>query len=808
MLSALRQDLHYAFRMFGKQPGFVAVAAIAIALGIGANTVIFSAVDALILRPFSFPNQERLVSLWERNLETGIRRGSVSPGNLVEWEAQGKSFEQFVAMRSLAFDLTGNDQPERYTGYGVSVGFFETLGVKPMLGRTFQREDGELGRDQVIVLKHTLWEKRFGSNPQIIGQTVTLNGKNHTVIGVMPPEFNFPYGGGEMWAPLVFTQEDRQNRGSHYLQVMALLKPGVSIEQADAEIRSIADRLQVEYADTNSGRSAYAIALNADVTRGSRMYMPILIGAVGFVLLIACANVANLLLVRASAREREIAVRMAIGASRWRVIRQMLTESVVLALAGGLLGLGLSFGGIRAMANGMPQGMTRYIAGWEHLGMNFTLFGFALIVSIVTGIIFGFVPAWQATKTNFNEALKEGSKGAARSARHRMRSALVVGEVALSLVLLIGAGLMIRSFVQILRTDFGIKPDNVMTMRLALSRDKNPEEKQRINFYQQVQSRIAALPSVTSVGAVNLLPMSGSNNSSNFQIVGQPPFPKATQPYTQVRVVTPGYFVSIGTALYSGRLFTERDNAQAPRVALVNEAFARRFLGGRESTKERITIGGENSPPLEIIGTVANVMNDDLDDPAEPGIYLPHAQNPWFSMWLVIRANSEPTMLVSATRQEILALDPNQAISDIKTMQAVIDERSSPKKVMSWMMGIFAVIALILAAVGLYAVMSYIVAQRTHEIGIRLALGAGAGDVFKLVVGQGLILTLVGLTLGLAGAFALTRAMAQILYGVSATDPITFLGISLLLGAVALLACYIPARRATRVDPMVALRNE
>jgi putative ABC transport system permease protein len=807
MLSALRQDLHYAFRMFGKQPGFVAVAVIAIALGIGANTVIFSAVDALILRPFSFPNQERLVSLWERNLETGIRRGSVSPGNLIEWEAQSKSFERFIAMRSLAFDLTGNDQPERYTGYAVSAGFYDALGVKPMLGRAFQREDGELGREQVVILKHTLWQKRFGSDPQIIGQMVTLNGKNYTVIGVMAPEFNFPYGGGELWVPLVFDQETRQNRGSHYLQVMGLLKPGVGIPQADAEIRAIADRLQLQYPDTNSGRSAFATSLNADVTRGSRMYVPILIGAVGFVLLIACANVANLLLVRAAAREKEIAVRLAIGASRWRVIRQMLTESVVLALFGGLLGLALSVGGIRAMANGMPQGMTRFIAGWDHLGMNLTVFAFALLVSIITGIFFGFVPAWQATKTNFNEALKEGGKGAARTTRHRLRSTLVVAEVALSLVLLIGAGLMIRSFVQILRSDFGFNADQVMTMRLALSRDKNPDEKQRVNYYQQVQGRIAALPGVTSVGAVNLLPMSGSNNSSNFQIVGQPPFPKATQPLAQVRVVTPGYFAALGTQSHSGRLFTERDNEQAPRVVLVNDAFARRFLGGREATKERIRIGDENSPPLEIIGTVANVMNDDLDDPAEPGIYLPHAQQPWFSMWLVIRSDSDPTSVVSAARKEIIALDPNQAISDVKTMHEVVNERSSPKKVMSWMMGIFAVIALILSAVGLYAVMSYTVAQRTNEIGIRLALGAGARDIFKLVVGQGLILTLIGLTLGLAGAFALTRVMAQILYGVSATDPVIFIGISLLLAVVALLACYIPARRATKVDPMIALRK-
>ena len=806
-LETLGQDLRYGVRMLLKNPVITFVIVVTLAVGIGANTTIFSAVDTMMLRPFSFPNQDRLVMVWERNLEVGIRRGSVSPGNLKEWSEQSSHIEEFAAINTRDFDLTGGERPERFAGYEVSAGFFDVLGVKAALGRTFEREEGNAGREQVVVLKHSLWQRRFGSDPNVLGQTVTLNGKSFTVIGVMPEDFQFPYIGGELWTPLVFDQQTAANRGNHYLQVVGLLRDGVTIEQADAEIRAIADRLQQIYPETNGGRTAAVVSLNADATRGARMGLPIVSGAVLFVLLIACANVANLLLVRASSRQKEIAVRLALGATRARLARQLLTESVLLALVGGALGLVISIWSVGLLAGSIPEDFSKFIPGWGHLTINRAGLVFTLIISVATGILFGLVPAWQATRTNFNDALKEGGKTAAGQAgRTRLRSALVVAEVALSLVLLIGAGLMIRSFIEIFRTDFGINPDNVVSMKVALARDKYPEAQQRIDFYNQLLAGVKASPGVVSAGAITLLPMGAANQSSSFQIAGQPPYPKASQPITQTRIVTPEYFAAIGTPLVRGRLFTEHDNHQSSRVILVNEAFASRFLAGRDAIRERVVI--DNNEPPEIIGVVANVMNEDLDNPAEPYVYLPYAQNPARSMMLVIRAENDLQQVAAAVRDHVAGLDPNQPVSDIKTMNQVIDERSSTKRLMTWTLAIFALIALLLAGTGIYAVISYAVAQRTHEIGIRIALGARPRDIFKLVVGQGATLIIAGLTLGLAGAFALTRVMAEMIFAVSATDPVTFISVSVLLALVALVACYAPARRATRVDPMEALRHE
>ncbi len=806
-LETLGQDLRYGVRMLLKNPGVTFVIVVTLALGIGANTTIFSAVDTLMLRPFSFPNQDRLVIIWERNPEFGIRRGSVSPGNLKDWSEQSSTIEEFAAINTRDFDLTGGDRPERFAGYEVSAGFFDTLGVKAALGRTFQRDESGAGREQVVVLKHSLWQRRFGSDPNVLGQVVTLNGKSFTVIGVMPEDFQFPYNGGELWTPLVFDQQAAANRGNHYLQVLGLLKPGVAIEQADAEIRALADRLQQIYPDTNGGRTAAVVSLNADATRGARMGLPIASGAVLFVLLIACANVANLLLIRASSRQKEIAVRLALGATRGRLARQLLTESVLLALAGGALGFVISIWSVELLANSIPEDFSKFIPGWSHFAINRSGLVFTLIMSVFTGILFGLVPAWQATRTNFNDALKEGGKAAAgQASRSWLRSALVVSEVALSLVLLVGAGLMIRSFIEIFRTDFGINPDNVVSMKVALARDKYPEAKQRINFYSELLAGVKASPGVVSAGAINLLPMSGTNQISSFQIAGQPPYPKGSQPLTQTRVVTHEYFAAIGTPLRRGRLFTEQDNEQSSRVILVNEAFASRFLADRDAIGQRIVI--DNDHPPEVIGVVANVMNEDLDDPAEPYVYLPYAQNPARSMMLIIRAESDSEQVAAAVRGYVAGLDPDQPISDIKTMTQVIDERSSTKRLMTWVLAIFALIALLLAAVGIYAVISYAVAQRTHEIGIRMALGASPRDIFKLVVGQGATLIIAGVAFGLAGAFALTRVMSEMIFGISATDPVTFTSVSLLLAVVALVACYVPARRATRVDPMEALRHE
>ena len=806
-METVLKDVRYGFRMLAKSPGFTAVALLAITLGIAANTTTFSAMDATLFHPFAFSTQDRLMMLWETNPELGFKRGSVSPANVIDWSEQNQTFEQIAVIDRRSFDLKEHDEPERFFGYFVSSGFFDALGTRAMHGRTFAPDEGHPGREQVVVLKHSLWERRFAADPNIVNQTIRLNGKSFTVIGVMPPEFNFPFNGGEMWAPLVFDAKDRSNRGSHYLQVMGLLKPGVTGEQAREDLRAIAARAAEQFPATNAGRTVNVVSMTEDATRGSRMYGPVMIAAVGFVLLIACANVANLLLVRGASRQKEIAIRLAMGASRWRLVRQLLTESLLLSLAGGALGLLVSVWGVKSLARGIPEEFSKFIPGWHNLVINRTAFFFTLAVSVVTGLLFGLVPAIQSTKTNFSEALKEGGKGTSGKASHnRARNTLVVAEVALSMVLLIGAGLMIRSFVELLRSDLGVDPTNVLTMEVSLPSDRYAQAETRLSFYNQLLDRVGALPGVTQVGGVGNLPMGGSNNSSGIERIGQTVFPQGKQPTILYHPVSVRYLDAIGTRLIKGRNFTHDDRVDSPRVALVNEAFVNQFLSGQDPIGQQFAQAG--GQPVSIIGVTDNVMNADFDDKLEPQIYRPYTQETWRSMYLVIRSVTNPAQLTSAVRSEVSALDKTLPVFNVKPMEQVISERMSPKRLATGMMAVFALLALALAGVGIYAVMSYVVSQRTHEIGVRMALGAQRRDIFKLVISQGFMLTLVGIGIGLAGAYAMTSAMAGLLYGVTATDPLTFLGISLLLGGVAMLACYVPTRRATQVDPMIALRYE
>jgi putative ABC transport system permease protein len=793
--------------MLVKSPGFTLVALLAITLGIGANTTTFSAMDATLFHPFAFPNQDRLAMLWESNPELGFHRGSVSPGNVNDWREQNQTLEEVVAIRQRFYDLTENDEPERFLGYAVSAGFFDALGVSALHGRTFAPDEDQKGHEPVVVLKYNLWQRRFGADPDIVNKTIRLNGTSFTVIGVMPADFNFPFNGGEMWAPLVFEPKDLTNRAGHYLQVMGLLKPGVTTGQAREDLNAIAARAAEQFPETNAGRGVNVVSITQDATRGVRMYASIMLAAVGFLLLIACANVANLLLVRGAYRQKEIAIRLAMGASRWRLIRQLLTESLMLSLAGGALGLLVSVWGIEGLARAIPEDFSRFIPGWHNLAMNRTAFVFTLIVSLITGLLFGLVPALQSTKTNFNEALKEGGKGSSGKASHsRARNVLVVAEVALSLVLLIGAGLMVRSFGELLRSDFGVDPTNVLTMQVSLPVERYAKDEVLINIYGQLLSRIEALPGVASAGAVGILPLAGSNNSHNIERIGETVFPKGKQPVVNYSPVTPGYLAAIGTRLIKGRNFTEQDAKDGPRVALVNETFVNRFLPDQDPIGQ--SLKEPDGKATEIVGVTADVINDDFDEMREAQILTPYTQAAWRSMYLVIRGGSDPSHLTAAVRGEVSALDKTLPVYDVKAMEQMIDERLSPKRLATFMMAGFALIALVLAGVGLYAVMSYAVSQRTHEIGVRMALGAQPSDIFKLVITQGLILTVTGLVIGLGGAFAMTRALVQVLYGVSATDAITFVGISLLLGGVAMLACWVPTRRATRVDPMVALRYE
>ncbi|HEY7182792.1 MAG TPA: ABC transporter permease [Blastocatellia bacterium] len=809
-MNALWQDLRYGARTLLKNPGFTLIAALAIALGIGAVTTIFSAADATMLRPFSFPNQGRLAMLFERSPEMGITRASVSPGNVIAWREQSRTLQEVVVIRNRDYTLTGEGPAERYTSYGVSAAFFDALGARPQLGRTFRRGEDEEGNAQVVVLRHAFWQTRFGGDPKIIGKRIMLDDKQFEVIGVMPEDFEFPYGGGEMWAPFVIEPRMKQDHASHYLKAIALLKPGVNIEQVNDELGAISGRVRRQFPDQEADHIAYVEDLNKFFTRGARTAMPALIGAAIFVLLIACSNVANLLLARAATRRKEMAVRLAMGATRRRVMRQLLTESVMLALVGGAIGCLMAAWGVESLFKAIPEGMGKYIPGWNRAGLSSAAFVGAASVSILTGVLFGLAPAWQAAKTNLNETLKEGGDNGApgKIGRGLLRNGLVAAQLAIATVLVIGAGVFVRSFIEIMRADLGIKPAGVVKVDLDLPAGKYPDEQRRRDFFRQLIQRIETSPGVTAAGGVDMLPMNGGHNWSKFQIVGQPDFDKGEEQRTEVRVATSGYFTAAGTELRKGRLFNARDDAKAPRVVLVNEAFAARYLKGSDAVGRQLWLYDMKAAPFEVIGVVASVMNEDLDGPEEPGVYFPFAQFPASRMTLVIRAPGDPTRIAPAMRNEVAALDPRLPLTEIKTMGQVVYERRSSKEVMMWTLAVFAVVALAMAALGTYAVMAYAVAQRTREIGLRMALGALPVDIFKLVLRRGLLVILLGLGLGLAGAFALTRALAGLLYKVTATDPLTFIGVSLLLALVALLACYIPARRAMRVDPMVALRCE
>ena len=808
-MKTLLKDIRYSLRSLLKHPGFTAVVVATLAVGIAANTTIFSTVDALLLHPFSFPNQERLLVLWEQNPAVGTVRGSVAPGNFTDWREQNKTCEQLVAIDQLSFDLSDGAHPERFPGYGVTQGFFDALGVKAAQGRTFLPEESEPGREQVVVLKNSFWQERFDGDPKIVGKTITLNRKPFTVVGVMPSDFNYPYNAGVMWTPLLFDRDEQHDRQSHYLRIIGLLKPGVTKGQAQAELHAIAKRAQAQFPETNSGRDVGVVTLTDDAVRGARTGVPILMGAVVFVLLIACANVANLLLVRAVARQRETAVRLALGASRARIIRQALTESAILGILGGTIGLFISVWAIEALARGIPEDYSRFIPGWNRLGINLNVLFFTFAVSMLAGMVAGLAPVWHSTRTNLNEALKAGGRGDSGRAGHsRIRSTLVVAEVALSLILLVGAGLMVRSFIAMQRADLGIKPENVLAMQISLPRDSYEDKNKRRDFYQQLLGRVGAMPGIMNSGVVSIVPFSSSDNSNTFQVVGQAPFTKGAEPYVEIRVATPGYFDAIGTSLRGGRLFTAQDDAKAGRVILVNETFATKYLPGQRPIGQRLELGGDEKEIHEIIGVVADVKNDDLDEQPDPTAYLPYSQNSYLTMNLIIRGTQDPTRMVSGVRSEVHALDPALPVSNVKTISQMIYERVSPKRLMTYILAVFALCALLLASVGIYGVMSYAVSQRTQEIGIRMALGARTADVLKLVVSNGMKLTLIGVVIGLAGAFALTRFLENLLFHITPTDRVTFIAVATALIVVALLASYVPARRATKVDPLVALRDE
>jgi putative ABC transport system permease protein len=808
MMNKLWQDIRYSLRLLLKRPGFTLVTVITLALGIGANTAIFSMVNALLINPLPFPKVDRLVAMWEKIPSQGVERNETAIANYIDWQAQNQSFEEVALYSWWNANLSGIDPPERVQGYVVTTNLLNTLKVRPALGRDFTPEEAQPGKDHVIILSYGLWQRRFGGDPDIINQTLTVNGIPRTIIGIMPEDYQFPKG-VDVLAPYAFTAQQESNRQGHGNLTIARLKDGVSLAQAQADMDAIAARLEQQYPQTNTGRGVVVYTLLDDTVRIYKVLLLITLLAVGFVLLIACANVANLMMARAASRTKEIAVRLALGASRWRIMRQLMTESVMLAILGGAAGILLALWGTDTLKAAMPGDTVRYIIGWRNISVNFAVLGYTLGLSILVGILFGFAPALQASKPDLNETLKEGGGKTTASGQHRLRSILVIAEVALSLLLLVGAGLMMKSFWQILKANPGFSADNVLTMSLTLPRAKYPDEVKRLNFYQQLNQQVAALPGIETVGMVNYIPLGGSNSSDSFLVEGVPDPPPGQEFVGRYRVCTPDYFKAMGITVLNGRGFTEQDTANSQPVAIINETMARQYWPNGDAIGKRFRLEGPiaQNPWRVVVGIIKNVKHE-LSLPVTAEYYFPVAQDAWGTMILVVNTKAEPLALAQAIRAEVQAVDKDQPVYDIQTMKQVRSQSTMAYSFSGALLSIFAIVALVLAAVGIYGVMSYAVTQRTHEIGIRMALGARPADVLSMVIRHGMGLTVIGLGIGSLGAWFLMKAMASLLFEVSANDLTIFLGVPFILTAVALTACFIPARRATKVDPMIALRYE
>jgi len=814
----LLQDLRYGLRMLVKTPGFTIVAVLTLALGIGANTAIFSIVNGLLLNPLPYHNSERLAIIWTHSPGANVAQDWPSPGQFSAIKSENSVFEQLALAQGGNVVLTGDATPERLGVVRASSAVFSLLGAQAALGRVFLPEEDAPGKPLTAILSNGYWQRRYGGNPNVLGQSVTINGTNYSIVGVMPADFTLgsevmPTVGAvtqpEMLLPLPLSPERMSNHGDENYNVLARLKPGATIAQAQAELNLAVRRLeqQVPGDYPPSRRFSFSIrSLLEQVVGDVRLALYILLGAVGCVLLIACANVANLLLARAAVREKEMAIRTAIGAGRWRVVRQLLTESLLLSVVGGALGLLLAVWGLALLRWLNPGDIPRLAS----IGIDGRVLAFTSVAVVLTGILFGLAPALRNSRVSLSETLKEGGRSLVGSGNHRLRNLLVVTEIALSLVLLIGAGLLIRSFMRVQRVEPGFVPQNVLAMRLAVVGPAYKEDASRVNFYQQLWERVRHLPGVESAGGVSVLPLAGGIGWGGITIEGYDSASGQSAIQADQRIASVGYFETMKVPLVRGRFFAEQDNKDSMPVVIIDDTMARTYWPNADPVGKRIKRGGSDSkaPWLTVVGVVGSVKQYALDTDSRVALYTPHLQTPSGAMYVALRTTSDPSSVAAAVTREVRALEPNAPVFDVKTMQQWLSESLARRRFAMLMLGLFALVAMVLAGVGIYGVMSYTVAQRTREIGIRVALGAQTRDVLKLVVRQGMSLTGVGVGIGLVIAIAATRLMASLLFGVGATDPITFVAIALLLAIVALLACYLPARRATKVDPMIALRYE
>ena len=809
-METIVRDARFALRTMVRKPGFTVVALIIIALGIGANTAIFSLVRAVMLRPLPFVDPDRLVMVWEDASFANFPKNTPAPANYVDWKSRNEVFEDMAAIRILDFNLTGDGEPEKLYAYGVTANFFSVLGVEPLIGRSIGEDDDRPEAPKVAVIGYPLWQSRYGGDRGIVGRDILLDDEKRTVIGVMPRGFQFLDPEVGIWVPAAFTARQLAARGSHYLQVVARMKPGVTLERADKDIKAITAQIAQDFPDQASRLGANVISLREELSGETRQPLIVLLVAVAFVLLIASANLANLLLSRALGRSKEVAVRTALGASRTRLVRQLLTESVMLSFAGGVAGVLFAIWSFEFLARLIPPGLRLFV----DLRIDAIVLVFTLGLSVITGILFGLAPALQSSNVDLNEALKQGGGRTSLSAGHRrLQNAIIIGEVALAMVLLVGAGLLIKAFARLNDQYSNLRAESVLSVRTLLPDSRYEQAERRFAFYKQVLERVAVLPGVVSAAYTTSVPLDWRGGTNGLSIEGRP-VERGVMYDANHRQISVDYFTTMGIALMQGRFFNEGDTETSIPVAIVNTTMAREFWPGEDPIGKRFKPSSPESPNpwIEIVGVVADLKQMGAEKAVKPEMYMPYQQvgdQPWYAPRdLVIRTSVPPMSLTSAVINKVHELDPGQPVSNIRTMEDVLGQEFGQRQTGTTLLGIFSALAMLLAAIGLYGVLSYFVTQRIPEFGLRMALGAQSRDILLLVLRRGMGLAFAGLAIGLAASFALTRLMQSLLFEVSASDPVVFTLIGLLLAAVAFAACVIPALRATKVDPMIALRYE